>query len=207
MRPIHIPGSPIPSPLARNLSPDQLVGLKEFLVGRGPETSSPTVNSHEIWLSWKRAWDIWNNNYIHGRVNPIWVRQEFERIQRLDGDDDFGGDCEMSDEGITRWENKGSEASEPDSEGDSFSGGFRALKDFPEFKGPPPVDPEIGDDGIIWDDLINNSVWRPRRVGDETAKIELDIDPDEFLRTSDLERDRGVDCGRLPFPVSNSNMM
>jgi hypothetical protein len=200
--PIRIPESSIPSPLARNLSPDQLVGLKESLVGRGPETSSSTGNGNEIWLSWKRAWDIWNNNYIHERVNPIWVKEEFERRQRMECNDDFGRDGELFDVEVRHWKNNGSKAGDHDSEGESSSGGFRPLKDFPEFKAPPPVDPEVGDDGIIWDDLINNSVWRPRRVGETVVQVDLDVDPDKFLRGTDLERDRGVDCGRLPYPVS-----
>lgn len=108
----------------------------------------------------------------------------------------------MFDMGVASPEGNGAGAGEPDFEENSSSGGYRALKDFPEFKAPPPLDPEVGDDGIVWDDLVNNSVWRPRRARERTVQIGLDVDPDEFLRNSDLERDRGVDCGRLPYPVS-----
>lgn len=36
-------------------------------------------NGKEVWLSWKRAWDVWNNHFIDGRVDPLWVRAEWER--------------------------------------------------------------------------------------------------------------------------------
>jgi hypothetical protein len=202
LRAIHIPGSFIPSPLARNLSPDQLLGLKESLVGLGPETGSITGSGYEIWMSWKRAWDIWNNNYIHGRVNTTWVKKEFERQLRLERGSGSGGESEMFEAESKPQENDEPSADEPGSEGDSSSGGFRALRNFPEFKAPPPFYSEADDDGIIWDDLINNSVWMPRQVGEKTAQVGLDVDPGEFLRNSNLERDRGVDCGRLPYPVS-----
>jgi hypothetical protein len=198
VKPLHIPESHIPSPLARDISPDQLLGLKASLVGSRPETSSRTGNGREIWLSWKRAWDLWNNHYIHGRENPSWIKRQFEHMQKIKQQSnnfyhDIGEvqDVEMmdvDDDPSTTYPNES-------------DGGFRAIKVFPEFKEPPPFDPELGDDGIIWDDLISNSVWRPRWVGKKTPNIDVDIGQDDFLRESHLERDRGVDCGRLPYPV------
>ena len=205
IRPLHIPGSRIPSPLARHLSPDQLVRLKSFLVGSGPKTSSHVGNGREIWLSWKRAWDLWNNHYIDGRVNPIWIKREFERIRRQEQRDDYswlgGGYEKVFDADLPEPNNDGSTKHMNGSDGDTSCGGFRAIKDFPEFKEPPPFDPELGDDGTVCDDLINNSVWRPMWVGDDTVKVGIDVDHDDFQRSSPLERDRGVDCGRLPYPV------
>lgn len=198
IRPLHIPGSTIPSPLARDISPDQLLGLKESLVGSGPATSSRTGNGGEVWLSWKRAWDLWNNHYIHGRVNPIWVKEEFEKRQKQ-GQQHSAFDKAFGDGRDVETQGQAADTQELD-EGAS-SGGFQAIKDFPEFKAPPPFDPDFGDDGIVWDDLINNTVWAPRRVGEKTVKVDLDVDLDEFQRNSVLERDRGVDCGRLPYPV------
>lgn len=209
LRPLHLPESVIPSPLARNILPDQLLGLKARLVGSGPETSSRTGNGGEVWLSWKRAWDLWNNHYIHGRVNPIWVKGEWERRQKREQPKNnlnrvFGKAPDATTDG-----NGGSPSStcESDERISCLSGGFQAIKDFPEFKAPPPFDPDMGDDGIVWDDLINNTVWAPRRVGEKTAKVDLDTDSDEFLRNSHLERDRGVDCGRLPYPVRTSPLL
>jgi hypothetical protein len=200
IQPLQIPESLIPSPLARDLSPEQLAGLKQFLVGLGPETSSRTGNGHEVWSSWKRAWDLWNNHYIHGRVNPVWIREQWERRENEKGDSDRMDTCspDGSDMEMTDWD--GSErTSRANTQGSS--GGFRAIKDFAQFEEPPPFNEEKGDDGIVWDDLISNSVWRPRRVGEKTVKVDLDGDLEKFLESSPLERDRGVDCGRMPYPV------
>lgn len=205
IRPLHIPGSRIPSPLARHISPDHLIELKAFLVGSGPKTSSHAGNGREIWLSWKRAWDLWNNHYIHGRVNPTWIKGEFERIRKQEQQDDYLGLDRSYGKGfgvdVTNLNDDESTTHMNRSHGDTSCGGFRAIKDFPEFKEPPQFDPEIGDNGTVWDDLISNSVWRPRRVGEDTLEVGVDVDRDDFLRYSPLERDRGVDCGRLPYPV------
>lgn len=200
IKPLHIPGARIPSPLARDISPDQLLGLRNFLVGSGPETSSRAGNGLEIWLSWKRAWDLWNNHYITGRENHCWIKKQFEHIQKHQQQSDyFDPDVgEVQDVVMTGIDDDDPSITHPK----ESDGGFQAIKDFPEFKEPPPFDPELGDDGIIWDDPINNSVWRPRWVGEETLNIDVDVSQEDFLRDNHLERDRGVDCGRLPYPVS-----
>jgi len=71
---VAIPVTPCPSPLASNITPEQLANLKNHLTG--PKTNH---RGKEIWESWKRAWDLWNNNYIEGRVNPEWVKMEWDR--------------------------------------------------------------------------------------------------------------------------------
>jgi hypothetical protein len=71
---INIPPTPCPSPLAPHITPEQLTNLKTHLTG--PHTGN---RGREIWESWKRAWDLWNNHYIEGRVNPEWVKKEWDR--------------------------------------------------------------------------------------------------------------------------------
>jgi len=72
IHPIPLPPN-IPSPLASNITPSQLLALHNtcntWKSGNGPE----------VWKAWKRAWDLWNNHYIEGRVNKGWVRDELER--------------------------------------------------------------------------------------------------------------------------------
>jgi hypothetical protein len=75
------------------------------------------------------------------------------------------------------------------------SGGFFAIKDRDEFKEP---------EGAPWNDIINNTVWRPRWVGEKTLRIDDDVDADDFLDDNDLMEDGGVDCGRRPYPVSHN---
>jgi hypothetical protein len=36
----------------------------------------------EVWKAWKRAWDLWNNHYILGRVNPKWIKEELARRRK-----------------------------------------------------------------------------------------------------------------------------
>ncbi|KAH6676391.1 hypothetical protein B0J14DRAFT_690625 [Halenospora varia] len=76
---VHIPeNDSIPSPLASNISPSQLQDIKEFLLG---PNSTYTGNGKEVWESWKRAWDLWNNHYIEGRVDARFMREEYEGQQ------------------------------------------------------------------------------------------------------------------------------
>jgi hypothetical protein len=89
---LPIPQTAIPSPLAANLAPERIWSLKEFLCGKVTGDADGNGNANdgyggnggnergkEIWLSWKRAWDLWNNHYIEGRVNPVWVAEEWKR--------------------------------------------------------------------------------------------------------------------------------
>ncbi|PVH82095.1 hypothetical protein DL98DRAFT_147187 [Cadophora sp. DSE1049] len=83
-----IPQTTIPSPLAPDLSPDTVAGLKRRLVGDGSVKGGSRGESAgaEVWASWKRAWDLWNNHYIEGRVSPVWIREEYERLKKEMGD-------------------------------------------------------------------------------------------------------------------------
>lgn len=82
---------------------------------------------------------------------------------------------------------------------DGSAGGFLPLKNLPEFREPEPtVDGEFPPD---WVDNIQNTVWRPRRVGEKTLKIDLD---EPWEKITDLEVDGGLDCGRSPYPVNFS---
>ncbi|KAM0145213.1 hypothetical protein ACHAP3_000336 [Botrytis cinerea] len=76
-----IPATRIPSPLAENLHPSVIKDVRDFLLGAGkyksPYTRNYSGNGHEVWKSWKRAWDIWNNHYIEGRVNEVWVARAY----------------------------------------------------------------------------------------------------------------------------------
>ncbi|KAF7869649.1 hypothetical protein EAF04_004433 [Stromatinia cepivora] len=78
-----IPSTRIPSPLAENLHPSVIKDVRDFLLGTG-KYSSPyrrnySGNGNEVWTSWKRAWDIWNNHYIDGRVNEVWVARAYKQ--------------------------------------------------------------------------------------------------------------------------------
>ncbi|CZT45439.1 uncharacterized protein RSE6_05748 [Rhynchosporium secalis] len=77
---IDIPQTLIPSPLAPHLAPNTVEKLRDFLVGDG--SSAGHARGAEVWRSWKRAWDLWNNHYIEGRVSPIWIREEYERLKK-----------------------------------------------------------------------------------------------------------------------------
>ncbi|TGO83432.1 hypothetical protein BPOR_0649g00050 [Botrytis porri] len=76
-----IPTARIPSPLAENLHPSVIKDVRDFLLGSGkyksPYTLDYSGDRHEVWKSWKRAWDIWNNHYMEGRVNEVWVARAY----------------------------------------------------------------------------------------------------------------------------------
>ncbi|KAF7886444.1 hypothetical protein EAF00_010547 [Botryotinia globosa] len=76
-----IPATRIPSPLAENLHPSVIKDVRDFLLGSGkyksPYTRNYSGDGHEVWKSWKRAWDIWNNHYMEGRVNEVWVARAY----------------------------------------------------------------------------------------------------------------------------------
>ncbi|KAE8447665.1 hypothetical protein EG329_010471 [Mollisiaceae sp. DMI_Dod_QoI] len=79
---INIPETRIPSPLAPNLAPQTIKDLKEYLTGTGPDGTGPK-DGVEVWETWKRAWDLWNNHYIEGRECPTWIKSEYERIKKV----------------------------------------------------------------------------------------------------------------------------
>ncbi|KAG0652883.1 hypothetical protein D0Z07_0410 [Hyphodiscus hymeniophilus] len=262
---LNIPRTKIPSPLASNLSPRQVIDIHESLVGEGGGGGGD--HGKEIWLSWKRAWDLWNNHYVEGRVNPVWVGEEWERREKAkekwdrERDDRRrrkdrekvakAGGHQPSDPNIdplrpireVRRPKPGLEKNpavggthphhgravrgpdaatdvpdvpddtmvlgsgdeehsdseppaEPNINPDNSSAGWFPMKTLEEYREP-------GEDSIddnTWIDSIANTVWRPRRVGERTLRIDVDKDIEEF-RKSELNDDGGVDCGRSPFPV------
>lgn len=88
-------------------------------------------------------------------------------------------------------------------------GGFFPLSDFPEYR----KQRLLYDNNHI--DVIQNMIWRPRRLGEELGAPLVDIDG--LIETSFEEQrqggtvdetgfngwvDGGYDCGRSPFPTS-----
>lgn len=88
---IHIPETSVPSPFAPNIAPATIRWLHNHWCGGGGGTDPSQPSSfkgsakrgRELWLSWKRAWDLWNGYYIEGRENPVWIRREYERQLRI----------------------------------------------------------------------------------------------------------------------------
>jgi hypothetical protein len=199
---VHIPESTIPSPLASNIAPQTIQELWEFLLG--PQKSK---KGKEIWGSWKRAWDIWNNHYIEGRVDPVWVREEYEKLKK-----EYEEERKETTERKKKLRGRGTgyhhdddpplKMKRPDqiTKSNKSSAGFFAMKDIPEYYRPEiPIGTNVRDSEV--EHTIRNTVWRPRLVGGTVAKIELDTDIGCFLRANDLQVDGGVDCGRSPYPV------
>ncbi|TAQ84066.1 hypothetical protein B7494_g7619 [Chlorociboria aeruginascens] len=80
---------------------------------------------------------------------------------------------------------------------ETASAGWKLMKYLPDYKEPEIVTNE----GPEWLDLVSNSVWRPRDVGEKKVKIHIDDEIEDFLQNTKLEVDGGVDCGRSPYPV------
>ncbi|CAL3962848.1 unnamed protein product [Diplocarpon coronariae] len=78
------------------------------------------------------------------------------------------------------------------------SGGFLPMKLLDRY--PEPDD----DENVEWIDAIQNTLWRPRRVGEKTPRIEMDENLEDGSEETDLEYLGGVDCGRSPYPVLRS---
>jgi len=199
---VHIPESTIPSPLASNIAPQTIQELWDFLLG--PQKSK---KGKEIWESWKRAWDIWNNHYIEGRVDPAWVREEYEKLKK-----EYEEERKERTERKKRLRGRGTiyhrdddsplKMKRPDqvTKSNKSSAGFFAMKDLPEYFRPEiPIGTNVRDSEV--EHTIRNTVWRPRQVGETVAKIELDRDIGRFLRNNSLQVDGGVDCERSPYPV------
>lgn len=80
---IPIPATLIVSPLAPDISPRTVHDLKEYLLGNNAgRKPRGRLGGEELWKTWRRAWDIWNNHYIEGRESPVWIRAEYERIRK-----------------------------------------------------------------------------------------------------------------------------
>lgn len=80
---ISIPTTKIPSPLAPDLGPNEIKSLHDHLCGPGNGNNTKRrQRGKETWLSWKRAWDLWNNHYIEGREAPEWIRDEYKILKK-----------------------------------------------------------------------------------------------------------------------------
>ena len=186
--PVPIPETSIPSPLANNLAPQTLFDLKRFLVGMFDRFGRNGLegqggNGKEIWETWLRAWCLWNNYYIQGRINHDWIK----RCSMLKGDKIRAGSTTSGhiDEKLRRF---------------LSSGGFCAMKHMDLYQETSTETQYVKED---WHDAVENSIWRPRRLGEEDGDpiIDLDEDLDAFHAESGLNVDGGVDCGRSPYPV------
>jgi hypothetical protein len=199
---VHIPESMIPSPLASNIAPQTIQELWDFLLG--PQKSK---KGKEIWESWKRAWDIWNNHYIEGRVDPAWVREEYEKLKKQYEEErkeraERKKKLRGNGTGYHHNDDPPLKMKRPDqvTMSNKSSAGFFAMKDLPEYYRPKvPIGTNVRDSEV--EHTIRNTVWRPRLVGDTVANIEIDRDIGCLLRNNSLQIDGGVDCGRSPYPV------
>jgi hypothetical protein len=170
---------------------------------------------NEVWRAWKRAWDLWNGYFVEGRVNEGFVRGEYERIKTelevdrerirkgeqmvMSGDDEEDANMPFS---RPVWRGtppvpKLRDAEEVVKE-DGSTGGFMPMKLLPEYCAPETD--EAGNYPEGWEDVLANTVWRPRRVGEREGEASVGIDG-EWGGKSEFEFDGGVDCGRSPYPV------
>lgn len=85
---------------------------------------------------------------------------------------------------------------------DGVSGGFKAMRELPEYLEPADDDTDEHIDTRYYRDAIQNTVWRPRRTGEVETRIEID-EPFNASAKTDLEIHGGLDCGRSPYPVRN----
>ncbi|KAM3069478.1 hypothetical protein ACMFMF_008695 [Clarireedia jacksonii] len=233
-----IPTTRIPSPLANNLSPAVIEDIHDYLLGIDKYSDHNAQvyngNGREVWESWKRAWDIWNNYFIEGRVNELWIRQAYRKYEAWEkyrtrarrgrkrlrrtpktgpkppppNPDDYIGKVHHGpvpdlDPGAGMETDYPSDPDDPSQvkkppivEEDGSSGGFFAMRDFEEYDTP-----DANYLSHEYYDPIENSVWRPRRVGEKSLKIDMDEEINEFLGNTDLEFDGGLDCGRSPYPL------
>lgn len=209
---VKIPDSSfIPSPFADNIAPGELYFLKKKLTGNGSYDTTredrSIGNGHEIWESWKRAYDIWNGFYIEGRVDRRWVKDRWDekKPQRDAMDEDHYHRRETDPAIIAElYSLKKSRLPEP------HGGG---MKDHPGFKhhrevirvhdsdGEGDEEHDFEDDKLSFDG-VQNTLWMPRRWGERTLEVGFDMSPVDYYLASNLELFGGVDCGRAPYPVS-----
>jgi hypothetical protein len=258
---LPIPESLIASPLAPNLAPATILDLKEFLTGVSLTGLSVTYGAlagngcwngigkdngrekgTEVWECWKRAYDLWNGCYVEGRVDPVWMREEYERIKKEPEEErererkhqyaprgkkqmppstgntpPSVGDnwSTQADNGMEPGEDIYPTFTTPISRGtppiptlrsaeevakeDGSTGDFMPMKLLPEYFAPPTD--AGGNYPEDWEDVLANTVWRPRRVGERELEVGID---GEWWQKSEFEFDGGVDCGRSPYPVRYS---
>lgn len=175
----------------------------------------------EIWRAWKRAWDVWNGYYIEGRVDEGFIRKEYEEIKQAlevqrerervsgyrtgveigDEDGDDSGQGPFSNP-VWRGTPPVPRLKDPEEvvKEDGSTGGFIPMKLLPEYRAPETDGAGNHPEG--WEDVLANSVWRPRRVGEREGEGEVRVGIDgDWGGKSEFEVDGGVDCGRSPYPV------
>ena len=186
-----------------------------------------STNGPEIWASWKRAYDLWHGFYIGGRINKSWVGGEYLRIKRAlnnptdtrnPGDPEkwitiveHGRRSRILNPKWTAHREKAAIGGELDIIGQG--GGFLPMQRFKEFMTPEEEAPGgvyVGE----WMDSVENTIWRPKRLGEDPHKPVCGIDePADVGFTKQAAGgiadqtgyngwvDGGVDSGRSPFPV------
>jgi len=225
---VSIPEGQIPSPLSSGISPGILYQLKEFLVGKREEETKirgrRAGKGLEVWKSWKRAYDLWNNHYIEGRVDPEWVRDRWEEKQPQRDDEDSvrynyrrGHDPEAKKSFV--WTQSNLRAphgglikdlrlfkkapTAPEQDGNDLDGKFDSDIDFER------VEPANTERAFLYYDAVQNSVWMPIRCGEKELRVDFDDydpkDPEQYYDKNEMEKDGGVDCGRFPHPVRSSS--
>jgi hypothetical protein len=184
-------------------------------IWRGAGSEKGKEKGDEVWRAWKRAWDLWNGYFVEGRVNEGFVKGEYERIKAelevdrerirkgeemvLAVDDEVDANMPSS---RPVWRGTPPVPKLRDAEevvkGDGSTGGFMPMKLLPEYWAPETD--EAGNYPEGWEDVLANTVWRPRRVGEREGEVSVGIDG-EWGEKSEFEFDGGVDCGRSPYPV------
>ncbi|KAG9247371.1 hypothetical protein BJ878DRAFT_477465 [Calycina marina] len=197
IQPIAVPKTFLPSPTSSDLSPRRVKEVKTYLL-RGAHSSSrvPGGNGKEIWESWKRAWDIWNNHYIEGRVNPEWVKNEWARRAALIKEHEG----KSNRNGSRRYRGGGDDWPDFEIEGqDGRTAGFDAMKDFDDYK--LSYEGETTGDAI---DKLDNTLWRPKGTGEKRLVIPIDHRIEDWWNITAIDVKGGVDAGRSPYPVLRS---
>ena len=186
-----------------------------MVFGEGEGVRKGKEKGEEVWRAWKRAWDLWNGYFVEGRVNEGFVRGEYERtkveleemrerVRRgeemvMAGDDEVDANMPFS---RSVWRGTPPVPKLRDAEDvvkeDGSTGGFMPMKLLPEYCAPETD--EAGHYPEEWEDVLANTVWRPRRVGEREGEVSGGIDR-EWGGKSEFEFDGGVDCGRSPYPV------
>jgi len=184
-------------------------------VWKGVGSEKGKEKGDEVWRAWKRAWDLWNGYFVEGRVNEGFVRGEYERIKTelevdrerirkgeqmvMSGDDEEDANMPFS---RPVWRGTPPVPWLKDAEevvkSDGSTGGFMPMKLLPEYCAPETD--EAGNYHEGWEDVLANTVWRPRRVGEREGEVSVGIDG-VWGEKSEFAFDGGMDCGRSPYPV------
>ncbi|KAL3427242.1 hypothetical protein PVAG01_00751 [Phlyctema vagabunda] len=180
--------------------------------GTGPQALG---NGKNIWNAWKRAFDLWNDYYIEGRVDTKEVGKELLAVEKEQIQKRRGQNVDSANPG---------DASLADSEAEFLKDHpWRehvqtlddAIRDTgPGIRGIKWVIPEPPFNGVDqdrnWEDPIENTVWMPVVCGETKPMFNWDIHTERL--TSDNEHKEypeldehalygGYDCSIMPTPV------